>query len=116
MARLLHLDASPRSDRSHSGRIIREFVETCQQFHPNDTVTYRDIGHNPIPHVDEPWIAAAFTAPEQRTDEIWSALSISEELSSKINVCEERKFVCQLRYSFQVRILSRYQQQSTLLL
>lgn len=80
MTHILHIDASPRGERSHSRRITREFVEQWKQQHPNDTVTYRDIGHNPVPHVDEPWIAAAFAPPEQRTPELWSAIRISDRL------------------------------------
>ena len=56
MAHLLHIDASPRGERSHSRRMTREFIEQWKQTHPNDTITYRDVGRNSIPHVDEPWI------------------------------------------------------------
>jgi FMN-dependent NADH-azoreductase len=60
--------------------MTREFVEQWKQVNPADTVTYRDIGRNPVPHVDEPWIAAAFTPPEQRTPELWEAIRISDRL------------------------------------
>ncbi|MFB2835621.1 FMN-dependent NADH-azoreductase [Floridanema evergladense] len=80
MAHLLHIDSSPRGERSHSRRLTREFVEQWKQTHPGDIVTYRDIGRNPVPHVDEPWIAAAFTPPEQRTPELWEAIRISDQL------------------------------------
>lgn len=80
MAHLLHIDASPRGERSHSRRMTREFVEQWKQTHPRDTVTYRDIGRNPIPHVDEPWIAAAFTPPEQHTPELREAIRLSDQL------------------------------------
>ncbi len=80
MAHLLHIDSSPRGERSHSRRMTREFVEQWKQANPADTVTYRDIGRNPVPHVDEPWIAAAFTPPEQRTPELWEAIRISDRL------------------------------------
>jgi len=80
MARLLHIDSSPRGERSHSRRLTGEFVEAWKQSHPGDTVTYRDVGRNPVPHVDEPWIAAAFTPPEQRTPELWEAIRVSEQL------------------------------------
>mgnify|MGYP002777065151 FL=1 len=80
MATVLHLDASPRGERSHSRRMTRHFVEAWKANHPLDTVVYRDIGRNPIPHVTEAWIAAAFTPQEQRTPEMWEALRISEEL------------------------------------
>lgn len=80
MAHLLHIDASPRGERSHSRRMTCEFVEQWQQAHPNDTVTYRDIGRYPVPHVDEPWIAAAFTPSEQHTLELREAIRLSDQL------------------------------------
>jgi FMN-dependent NADH-azoreductase len=80
MAHLLHIDSSPRGTRSQSRRMTREFVEKWQLAHPNDTVTYRDIGRHPVPHVDESWIAAAFSSPEQHTPELQKAISISDQL------------------------------------
>jgi len=80
MAHLLHIDSSPRGERSHSRRLTREFIERWQQVHPLDTVTYRDVGRHPVPHVDEPWIAAAYTPPEQRTPELWKAIQDSDQL------------------------------------
>ena len=56
----LHIDASPRKERSHSRKMTREFVEAWKKAHSIDSVTYRDLGRNPIPHVTEAWIAAAF--------------------------------------------------------
>jgi FMN-dependent NADH-azoreductase len=80
MAHLLHMDASPRGERSHSRRMTKDFVEQWRQVHPNDTVTYRDIGRSSIPHVDEPWIAAAFSPPEQHTPELRAAICLSDQL------------------------------------
>jgi FMN-dependent NADH-azoreductase len=81
MAHLLHIDSSPRGERSLSRRMTREFVEQWKQAHPNDdTVTYRDIGRNSIPHVDESWIAAAFSPPEQHTPELQEAIRLSDRL------------------------------------
>lgn len=84
MAHLLHIDSSPRGERSHSRRLSREFVEAWKQEHPGDTVTYRDIGRNTVPHIDEPWIAASYTPPEQRTPEMWEAICISEQLVDEL--------------------------------
>ncbi|QDL11824.1 FMN-dependent NADH-azoreductase [Brasilonema octagenarum UFV-E1] len=80
MAHLLHIDSSPRGERSHSRRLTREFVEARVQAHPGDVVTYRDVGRKPVPHVDEPWIAAAYTPPEQRTPQLQESISISDQL------------------------------------
>ncbi|MCU0536969.1 MAG: FMN-dependent NADH-azoreductase [Hydrococcus sp. Prado102] len=80
MARLLHIDSSPRGDRSHSRRLTGEFVDAWKQAHPTDIVTYRDVGQNPVPHVTEHWIAAAFTPPEQHTSQLQEAIRLSDLL------------------------------------
>lgn len=80
MAHLLHIDSSPRGERSHSRRMTKEFVEQWKQAHPEDSVTYRDIGRNPVPHVDESWIAAAYAPPEQLTPELQKAIRFSDLL------------------------------------
>lgn len=80
MAHLLHLDSSARGDRSRSRQLSAEFVNAWKQVHPNDTITYRDIGRNPVPHVTESWIAAAYTPPEQRSPELWQAIEVSDRL------------------------------------
>ncbi|ARV57740.1 FMN-dependent NADH-azoreductase [Nostocales cyanobacterium HT-58-2] len=80
MAHLLHIDASPRGERSHSRRLTRELVEAWKQAHPTDTVTYRDVGRYPVPHIDELWIAAAYTPQELRTPQMSAAIQISDQL------------------------------------
>jgi FMN-dependent NADH-azoreductase len=80
MAHLLHIDTSPRGERSLSRRMTREFVEQWKQQYPSDIITYRDIGRNPIPHVDESWIAAAFSPPEKHTPELCEAIRLSDQL------------------------------------
>jgi FMN-dependent NADH-azoreductase len=80
MASLLHIDTSPRGERSHSRRLTREFVEGWRLTHPADTITYRDIGRNPVPHLEESWIAAGYTPPDQRTPEMWEDLRVSDQL------------------------------------
>ncbi|GAB4134132.1 MAG: FMN-dependent NADH-azoreductase AzoR1 [Cyanobacteria bacterium J069] len=80
MSHLLHIDSSPRGERSHSRRLTREFVEAWKQAYPEDLVTYRDVGRNPVPHLDERWIAAAYTPPEQHTPELQDAIHVSDRL------------------------------------
>lgn len=84
MAHLLHIDTSPRGDRSRSRRFSREFVEAWKHHHPGDIVTYRDIGHDPIPHIDEPWIAAAYTPSDQRALELQQAIQLSDRLVDEL--------------------------------
>lgn len=84
MTNLLHLDSSPRGDRSVSRQLTHKFVTAWQQAQPDTKVTYRDLGHQIIPPVDEPWIAAAFAPPEASTPEMESALKISNELIDEL--------------------------------
>ena len=60
MAHILHLDSSPRGERSISRQLSREFIEGWKRLHPGDAVVYRDLGHNPPPHVTEAWVVGAF--------------------------------------------------------
>lgn len=80
MAQILHIDASPRAERSHSRRLANKFIETWKVIHPKDTILYRDLGHEPVPYIDEKWIAAAFTAPEKHTPELQQAIALSDLL------------------------------------
>ncbi|MBW4570910.1 MAG: FMN-dependent NADH-azoreductase [Tolypothrix carrinoi HA7290-LM1] len=80
MAHILHIDSSPRGDRSFSRKFSHEFITSWKTAHPDDTVAYRDLGHNPVPHVDESWIAAAFSPPQTRSPELNQAIKISDEL------------------------------------
>ncbi|MUG96158.1 FMN-dependent NADH-azoreductase [Scytonema sp. UIC 10036] len=80
MAHILHIDSSPRGERSFSRKFAAEFVSTWKNAHPGDKVTYRDLGHNPVPHVDESWIAAAFTPPDARSPELVKAIELSDTL------------------------------------
>lgn len=80
MGNILHIDTSPRGERSISRSLSYEFITSWKNTHPGDTVTYRDLGHNPVPHVDESWIAAAFTPPDARTPELTQAIKLSDDL------------------------------------
>ncbi len=80
MVNILHIDSSPRGERSHSRELSKEFVSSWRAAHPEDAIAYRDLGRYPVPHVDEAWIAAAFSPPETHTPELTEAIKISDEL------------------------------------
>lgn len=80
MANILHIDSSPRGERSISRSLCYEFITSWKDTHPSDTVTYRDLGHHPVPHVDEAWIAAAFSPPDTHTPELAEAIKLSDSL------------------------------------
>ncbi|MEH2305443.1 FMN-dependent NADH-azoreductase [Nostoc sp.] len=80
MVNILHIDSSPRAERSHSRELSKEFVSAWKAAHPEDAIAYRDLGHHPVPHVNEAWIAAAFSPPETHTPELAEAIRVSDEL------------------------------------
>jgi FMN-dependent NADH-azoreductase len=80
MAHILHLDSSPRGNRSISRTLTKEFITDWKASNPNDIVTYRDLGHYPVPAVDEAWIAASFAPAESRTTELAAVIKTSDEL------------------------------------
>ncbi len=84
MTHILQIDASPRGTRSVSRTLGQEFIGKWKAAHPNDTVTYRDIGHHPVPHVTEAWIAAAFSPSTDRTPELANAIRTSDELVDEL--------------------------------
>jgi FMN-dependent NADH-azoreductase len=96
MAHILHIDSSPRGvseasakhSRSLSRTLTREFISAWKQIYPGDTVTYRDIGRYPVPPIDESWIAASFSPPDQITPELATALNISNELIDELLAAE----------------------------
>ena len=88
MTHILHLDASARGEASHSRLISGEFVQAWLQAHPGDTVTYRDLGHQPIPHVTEAFIYAMYTPAEARTPEQKAALALSDELIGELQAAD----------------------------
>lgn len=101
MAHILHIDSSPRGERSNSRTLTQEFVSNWKNTHPNDTVTYRDLGHNPVPHVDEPWIAAAFSPPEARSPELNQAIQLSDALVDEFLAADHYVFGVPM-YNFNV--------------
>lgn len=101
MTHILHIDASPRGDRSVSRTLSKEFITYWQMVHPNDSVTYRDLGHHPVPLVDESWIAAAYSAPDQHTPEQAAAIRISNELIDEFLAADRYVFAIPM-YNFSV--------------
>lgn len=84
MTHILHLDSSPRGERSISRALTKQFVDLWKQIHSNDAITYRDLGRHSVPPIDEAWIAAAFSPSGQLTPALEAALMISDELIDEL--------------------------------
>jgi len=84
MDQLLVINASPQSSASYSRQMTERFVRLWHLRYPSGEIVYRELGNQPIPHVDESWVQAAFTPAEMRNSEQTAALALSDELVSEL--------------------------------
>jgi FMN-dependent NADH-azoreductase len=84
MKSLLLINSSGRSARSVTRSLTSRLAADWSARHPDGEVILRDIGLNPVPPINESWIAAAFTAPGERTAAMHEALAASEGLIDEI--------------------------------
>jgi FMN-dependent NADH-azoreductase len=78
MSTLLVVTASPRGESSSTRALASIFSELWAEKHPQDTILLRDIGHHPVPHVTESWIAGAFA--QDSSPEAKAAIAVSDQL------------------------------------
>lgn len=74
---VLHIDASPRGERSKSRQLGTEFFSRWRDTHPDARVISRDIGREPPPFVTEAWVEGAFAPPESHSAEARDAIAVS---------------------------------------
>jgi FMN-dependent NADH-azoreductase len=84
MAHLLHIDASIQGDRSVSRRLSARALQVWRAAHPGGTVTYRDLGRNPVPHLDESAGLARMVPPEQHTPAQAASWALTLQLIGEI--------------------------------
>ncbi len=88
MAHLLHIDSSINGDRSVSRALSARAAEAWKAAHPGGTVTYRDLGANPVPHLDSLSGSARAVPPEQHTPEQAASWALTEELVGEIKAAD----------------------------
>jgi FMN-dependent NADH-azoreductase len=86
---LLHIDASPRGDRSHSRKLGRDFVSHWQASRPAGRVVARDIGHEPPPFVTAAWVEGAFAPAEQHSPAAREAIAVSNRYVDELLAADE---------------------------
>ena len=89
MPTLLKIDVSPRGDHSISRKLGNHFVTEWQSNHVGGDIVTRDLATTKIPYVDLPWIAGAFSAPDQHTSEHKAALKLSDEFIAELLTADE---------------------------
>lgn len=88
MKNLLIINASPRVERSVTRKMTGLFVESWIAVNPDHTVCHREVGREPIPHVSELWISAAFKPAELRTKAESNVLKTSDQYIAELKAAD----------------------------
>jgi FMN-dependent NADH-azoreductase len=86
---LLVIDASPRSERSHSRKLSAEYVAAWREAHPSGAVVLRDLAQNPPPFVSEAWVVGAFAPAETQPLEARQAITVSNHYVDELLAADE---------------------------
>jgi FMN-dependent NADH-azoreductase len=81
---LLHIDSSIQGDRSISRRLTARAADRWRAVHPGASVTYRDLGVDPIPHFTTATGTARMVPADQRTPAQQESWALTEELVGEI--------------------------------
>jgi FMN-dependent NADH-azoreductase len=84
MVYLLHIDSSIQGERSVTRKLTARARDVWRAAHPEGTVTYRDLGSNPVPHLDATTGPARAVPPELRTPAQATSWALTEELVNEI--------------------------------
>ena len=79
MGSILLLTASPRAD-SYSTRIATELAGELQALEPAGTIAHRNLGADPLPHIDAIFAAAIKKPADARSAEEVAVVRKSDEL------------------------------------
>ena len=80
--KILHIDSSARLNGSTSRELTARIVEKL-----GGDVVRRDLS-TPLPLIDETWVNANFTPPEQRTEAQTAALALSDSLIGELRAAD----------------------------
>ena len=80
----LHIDSSVQGERSVSRKLTARAREAWRAAHPGGTVTYRDLGTHPVPHLDAATGMARAVAPQLRTPAQAASWALTEALVDEI--------------------------------
>ncbi len=84
MSKVLIINSSTRTEKSHSRVLTKLFADSWSKAHPQDTYIYREVGLTPVPHITNEWIEASFTKVEDRTADNQRPLALSNILVKEL--------------------------------
>ena len=85
---VLLVNASSRFQDSVTRHLTEKLVEELQQHHGIAELTVRDVAALPLPFIDESWVAANFTAPENRDRQQQGVLAQSDSLVAELEAAD----------------------------
>ncbi|PZG19559.1 FMN-dependent NADH-azoreductase [Nonomuraea aridisoli] len=88
MPHLLHIDASIQGGHSVSRRLTARAVAAWRAAHPDGTVAYRDLGADPLPHLDEAGGLARLLPPEQHTPAQAESWKLTQVLVEEVKAAD----------------------------
>ena len=84
MSHLLHIDSSIHVEDSVTRALSARAAKVWRAAHPDGTVTYRDLGASPVPHLDTHGGLARTIPPEQHTPAQAVSWKLSEQLVDEL--------------------------------
>jgi FMN-dependent NADH-azoreductase len=84
MAHLLHIDSSIQGELSVSRSLTARAAAAWLAAHPDGTVTYRDLGANPLPHFNSESGLARMVPPDQHTPAQAASWALSKEVVEEV--------------------------------
>lgn len=82
--RLMHVDASPKRERSNSRALAQYFLNELRGRGVEPEIDYLDVAANPPPHTTEAFAVATYKPAEERTPEMKAVLTFSDSLCKRV--------------------------------
>ncbi|KAB8039514.1 FMN-dependent NADH-azoreductase [Silvanigrella paludirubra] len=82
--KILIIQSSPRENDSITNNLIQKIEDKIVKKHKNAIITYKNLSKNPLPHPTNETISAYFTPKEMLTDELNSAINLSNKLTDEL--------------------------------
>ncbi len=88
MPHLLHIDSSIQGENSVSRRLTARAARVWRAAHPGGTVTYRDLGRDPLPHLDEAGGLGRLVPADQHTAAQAASWALTQRLIGEVRAAD----------------------------
>ncbi|NQU58529.1 MAG: NAD(P)H-dependent oxidoreductase [Rhodospirillales bacterium] len=88
MTHLLAITSSPKAEGSVSNALVQDFVDNWISANREMSVTRRDVGLTPPPHLDGATIGSIYTPPDQRDEGAQHLIAFSDTLVEELEAAD----------------------------